>query len=267
MLHLTVRPRSVYRPMLDSQDDFRALFENAPDALFTHDLQSRITRVNSAFERLTGYTRPAVIGMNLADVIVPEHRSRFQQSVLERLGGPRSEPLEVDLITAANERIALEITTDLIFASGTPVGIQCFARNITDRRREIEALAAAKAELTEKTRQLAAFARHLGVLHKLSSTAYSGIDTLFSDYLSAGCEIFGVPSGAISQLTADGLVPRCVHGPFSADPAAERVGRDKETVQLWDAASAPYIGTPLFVRDELFGTGCRVIPTRAKLWS
>lgn len=240
--------------MLDSQDDFRALFENAPDALFTHDLQSRITRVNSAFERLSGYKRPEIIGTEVANIIAPEHRSRFHRNMLQQLGGARGEPLEIDLLTAASERLTLEVNTNLLFSAGTPVGMQCFARNITDRRREMEALAAAKSELTEKTNQLAAFTRHLSVLHKLSSTPYADIETLFADYLSAGCDIFGVPSGAISQLTSEGLLPRSVHGEFGPDPQADVVAAAGSTLLTGGDGAPVHIGTPLIVRDELFGT-------------
>ena len=254
MLHLRVRPRSVYRPMLDSQDDFRALFENAPDALFTLDLQSRITRVNSAFERLTGYTRPGIIGKPVSELVASEHLNRFQMNLLQRLGGARAEPLEVDLVTASKARIALELTTDLIFSGGQPAGIQCFARDVTDRRREIQALASAKAELTEMTRQLAAFTRHLRVVHRLSSTPYSDIDTLFSDYLSAGCEIFGVPSGAICLGTEEGLARCCFHGEHSPEPHADEVARERRTVQTGGDSSPVYIGTPLFVNGSLAGT-------------
>ncbi len=48
--------------ILDAHDDFRALFENAPDLMYMHDLTGILTRVNRAFERVTGYHREEAIG-------------------------------------------------------------------------------------------------------------------------------------------------------------------------------------------------------------
>jgi diguanylate cyclase (GGDEF)-like protein/PAS domain S-box-containing protein len=45
-----------------SEQQFRSLFENHPDGLALHDLESRFLRVNSAAERLTGYTLDEMIG-------------------------------------------------------------------------------------------------------------------------------------------------------------------------------------------------------------
>ena len=55
--------------ILDAQDDFRALFESAPDLMYTHDLTGMLTRVNRAFERVTGYDRSQAIGLNFFDLV------------------------------------------------------------------------------------------------------------------------------------------------------------------------------------------------------
>ena len=45
--------------MHDSSDDLIPLFDYAPDLMFTENLSGQLTRVNQAFERITGYHREA----------------------------------------------------------------------------------------------------------------------------------------------------------------------------------------------------------------
>jgi diguanylate cyclase (GGDEF)-like protein/PAS domain S-box-containing protein len=245
--------------MLDSYDDYRSLFEAAPDLTYTQDVHGRITRVNRAFEKATGYTRQQAIGMHIDDLIAPEYRELLSQAVLERMGGAPVRAIEVEFVSADGQRLAFELTTQLIFEKGVPSGIQGFGRDITDQKRELKALSAATAELTEKTEQLAAFTAHLRVLHRLSTTAYHQLEALFADYLAAGCEIFNLPFGAISQVAPDGPAVRFSHGPepVFSDAGAAAVISQRATVVCERCPELPhayYIGTPLFSEGALFGS-------------
>ena len=55
--------------ILEAQDEFRALFESAPDLMYTHDLTGKLTRVNRAFERVTGFDRQDAVGSNFFDLV------------------------------------------------------------------------------------------------------------------------------------------------------------------------------------------------------
>jgi diguanylate cyclase (GGDEF)-like protein/PAS domain S-box-containing protein len=245
--------------MLDSWEDYRSLFDSAPDLAYTQDLHGQITRVNRAFEKATGYSREQAVGRLLDEIVAPECRSILSQAVMERMGGAPVRAVEVEFLAADGRRIAFEVTTQLIFAKGIPVGIQGLGRDITDQKRELKALSAATAQLTEKTEQLAAFTAHLRVLHRLSTTAYHAIEALFTDYLEAGCEIFGFPFGAITQVGNDDNSVRFSHGPepVLADPCAASVIQEKATILASSCGeSMPdgcYIGTPLFAGGALFG--------------
>src|SRR5262249_30087047 len=46
----------------DLESRYRGLFENANDLVFTTDLEGRLTSLNLAGERLTGYSRDEVLG-------------------------------------------------------------------------------------------------------------------------------------------------------------------------------------------------------------
>jgi diguanylate cyclase (GGDEF)-like protein/PAS domain S-box-containing protein len=243
--------------MPESGQDFQVLFEGAPDLLYTQDLAGRITRVNRAFERVTGSSRLEVVGSDVHALLAPEYREFFKQRILELVGGAASHPFEIEFQTSRG-RIPLELSIELIFDNGIPAGLQCFGRDITDKLRERMERSAADSALLVQTEQLATFSRYLQLLHRLSTTGYSSLDDLYADYLSTGCQIFGLECGAITQVTARGLKTRKTCGTpiHLVETNVEEVLAAKETVV--GSASALkggsfYVGTPLVVNGETFG--------------
>ena len=118
-----------------SEERYRELFENANDLVYTHDLEGRITSVNVAGERLTGYSRDEVLGTPIHRLIVPEHVERAKEAMAKKLAGEAASTFyEVDVISKDGRRIPLEISTRLIHRDGRPVGVQGIGRDITDRR-------------------------------------------------------------------------------------------------------------------------------------
>src|SRR4051794_25157967 len=153
-------------PSIDAPDDFRALFESAPDLMYTHDLAGVLTRVNRAFERVTGYGREEALGRNFFDLVGEGDRQAARQRVFAQLGGQATIPFPITLLSKLGEPIELEVLTELTFRDGRPAGVQGFARDES---------------------QVATFTRYLKLLHRLSTTNYRQIDTLFGDYLATGC--------------------------------------------------------------------------------
>src|SRR5262249_50780356 len=56
-----------------SEKEYRELFENANDLIYTHDLKGNFTSLNRAGEKITGYSREEALKMNVADVVAPEY--------------------------------------------------------------------------------------------------------------------------------------------------------------------------------------------------
>src|SRR5512139_3423443 len=116
--------------MLDTEDDFRVLFDAAPDVLFTHDLVGRLLRVNRAFEIVTGYTRSESARMSIHDIVAPEHRAHLTEHIHAMTGGGSPARFDLDIVTRAGERRTLEVSTELIFRDGNPVALHVFGRDI-----------------------------------------------------------------------------------------------------------------------------------------
>ncbi len=122
------------------KERYRELFENARDMVFTCGLRGQITSFNRAACDITGYDVSKVIGLRFVDLVVPQDVSKAEalfESANDKKG---SSICELQITRADGRRIALEMSTRLIFSEGAPLGWQGIARDVTERKRAAEAL-------------------------------------------------------------------------------------------------------------------------------
>ncbi|MGH9800684.1 MAG: PAS domain S-box protein, partial [Blastocatellia bacterium] len=114
---------------------YRALFDNANDLIYTHDLQGNFQTVNEMSERITGYTHEEAMRMNIAQIIAPEYLPGVLQRVTEQVQGKVFKtPLELEIVCKDSSRMTLEINTMVLAEGGMPSGMQGIARDITERK-------------------------------------------------------------------------------------------------------------------------------------
>lgn len=132
-----------------SEAQYRELFDNASDIIYTHTLRGVLTSVNKAATQITGYQGEELIGKNIVHLVAPEHLKRAQTMIKRTLMKGVIAPYELEIITHTGQRVLLETSTRLIYDQGQPVGIQGIARDITERRRaeEIARQSAIQAEI------------------------------------------------------------------------------------------------------------------------
>lgn len=70
------------KQLADSEEKLRAFFEHSQGLMCTHDLEGNFLTVNGAFEDELGYTRPELLKMNLADIILPGEADRLKAYLL-----------------------------------------------------------------------------------------------------------------------------------------------------------------------------------------
>ncbi len=124
----------------ESETQYRDLFENANDLIYTHDLKGNFTSLNRAGERITGYSRDEAITMNITEVVAPESLAAARAMTARKLAKDAPTTYEINVIAKDGRRVLLELSTRLIYQKGAPIGVQGVGRDITERRRADEAL-------------------------------------------------------------------------------------------------------------------------------
>ena len=108
---------------------FRTVFESSPDAIFIEDLEGNVLDVNPAACRLHGLTRDQLLGMNVSELVPPEHRNSVAGHV-ELIEGE----VEGYSLGAEGKTIPVSIRSSPIAYMGR-TAVLLHVRDITQRRR------------------------------------------------------------------------------------------------------------------------------------
>lgn len=181
-----------------SEENMRELFENASDIIYTHDLDGNYTSLNKAGERVTGYTHDEALRMNASQVVAPEYLELARRMIARKVVDAQVQTFyQLEIITKDGRRVPVEISTQLIYEDGKPVGVQGIAREITKRKRAEEALR----ESEERYRELFENANDLVYTHDMKGN--------FTSLNKAGERITGYTRDEALQLNiAQVVVPK-----------------------------------------------------------
>ncbi|CAN5854514.1 hypothetical protein BH18ACI4_BH18ACI4_08230 [soil metagenome] len=124
----------------DNEENYRELFENANDIIYTHDLSGNFTSLNRSGERITGYSWAEASRMNIADVVTPEGLDLARQAIANKARGKAPTVYELDLMAKDGRIVRLEVSTRVIQRGGEAVGVQGIARDLTERKLSEDAL-------------------------------------------------------------------------------------------------------------------------------
>ena len=118
------------------EQDYRYLFENASDAMWVHDMEGSILDGNKAFEKLTGYAREELIGMNVTRLLVSEEYLNLAREVRRRLlnGEALEQPYEQRLLRKDGTTRIVNMATSPVIIDGEVRGFQHVARDVTEER-------------------------------------------------------------------------------------------------------------------------------------
>ncbi|MEO7732677.1 MAG: PAS domain S-box protein [Kofleriaceae bacterium] len=116
---------------------FRALLDAAPDGILVCDDQGVLALVNSAAERMFGYTHDELLGASI-DVLIPEHvRPRHHHHVASYTAAPRLRPMGSNLELHGRRKDGTELPIEISlspFTADRGLLIIAGVRDVTDRR-------------------------------------------------------------------------------------------------------------------------------------
>jgi PAS domain S-box-containing protein len=116
----------------ESDQRFRDLFENSPDAIFVEDLDGTVLDVNFAACVLNGLTREQLIGKNaINDLVPPRHRDEARRLFQDMASGKLSW-VESESLAADGGITSVEVRAGRIEYAGKPA-LLLHVRDATDR--------------------------------------------------------------------------------------------------------------------------------------
>ncbi len=227
------------RALRASQARYRRLFDDANDIVYTHDLQGNFTSLNRAGVRITGYTLPEALRLNIAQIVAPEYLERIRAALTpEGLGmGPVIHELEI--LAKDGRRVPLELSTRLVFKAGKPSEVHGIARDIAERRRGEQALR----ESEERYRSLAEAS------HDLTTLVNRDWQIEYTNTFAA--RQFGVsPQELIGKRLAD-IFP------------AEIAKRQQENLQrVFESGESVYVEAPVVIAGDSVWLGSWLVPIK-----
>ncbi len=124
-----------------TEQNYRYLFDNASDAIWIHDMKGEILDANKASEKLTGYTRRELLGMNITRFLIEEFPDTAREIRHKLLKGEAIEqPYEQRLIRKDGTTGIMKMSTSLVTIDGEIKGFQHIARDVTEERQMQENL-------------------------------------------------------------------------------------------------------------------------------
>jgi PAS domain S-box-containing protein len=117
----------------ESQQRFRDLFDNSPDAIFVEDLDGTVLDVNFAGCILHGLTREQLIGKNALRHLVPPSKREEAQRDFQKLASGKLSWVEGETLTADGRTTPVEVRAGRVEFGGKPA-LLLHVRDITDRR-------------------------------------------------------------------------------------------------------------------------------------
>jgi PAS domain S-box-containing protein len=115
-----------------SEQEFRSLFEENPDAVFTLDVLGRFTRVNKSFLNMVGYTAEELLGMDFRKFLTTNEAERVYQHFLSALER-RVQRYETEFVNNAGRKYTLDVKWMAVVVDGLIIGAHCVSIDITEK--------------------------------------------------------------------------------------------------------------------------------------
>lgn len=128
-----IKRKQAEAALVESEERYRDLFENANDMIQSVNAYGRFLYVNQAWQKTLGYSASEIVNMNIFDIIHPEEQKQTRQKFYQVMSGEKLEQIQTAFVTKDGQKISVEGNINCKFVEGMPVGIRGIFRNITQR--------------------------------------------------------------------------------------------------------------------------------------
>ena len=124
--------------LIESEEKYRDLFENATDLIQSLDMEGNILYVNNAWKKTLGYSDEEIQSKNIFEIIHPDCKGKCQKLFSEIGKSKEGETKKVsfELKTKKGNKIIVEGNVSLKFKGKNPESTRAILRNVTEERWE-----------------------------------------------------------------------------------------------------------------------------------
>ncbi len=145
--------------LLQLQERFQGIYESSKDAIGFAELGGRMLDVNSAFERLTYYSRDEILSSDYQKLTPPEYHQSEAEIIGRIIESGQPVEYEKEYFRKDGSRVPVELTTFVVRDSrGETIGLAGVVKDITERKDAARIQAKQTEELNRSNRELEQFA-------------------------------------------------------------------------------------------------------------
>lgn len=131
--------RSIEHRLQQSEQSYRALYDDNVDAVSTFSPDGTILYANPVSAAMLGLSREDAVGTSFLDYIAPGERDRTRAEFSQVLEG-RTVQYETVMVDGRGEQLDLHITVTPLIIDGEVRAVHCIGKDITERKRMRRAL-------------------------------------------------------------------------------------------------------------------------------
>lgn len=124
-----------HQTLLESEERFRDLVENASDVIYSHDVAGNLTSWNGAGEQILGYAPSEIVSKNISAIVEPEQLGLARQMTARKVNQGGRTVYELNIRAKDGRMVTMEISSRIAYKNGIPDQVQGVARDITERKR------------------------------------------------------------------------------------------------------------------------------------
>ncbi|HOW27520.1 MAG TPA: PAS domain S-box protein [Elusimicrobiota bacterium] len=149
--YLTEQLKDKVKELEISEQKYRDLFEWASDGILIIDPNGVIVSVNKQIEAVTQYTADSLQGQPASILFTAPSSEEFRAKLREVVDGKPLDTVEVKVSPREGRVRLMELGLRPIRKDGYVFGVQCIARDITERKQVERMLRASETKLLEQT--------------------------------------------------------------------------------------------------------------------
>jgi PAS domain S-box-containing protein len=261
-----VTPRRQWTPAWDEQDPaiqrayLEQLVECAPEAISILDVQHRITRINSEFTRLFGFSPEEALGKRPSELIVPAERTAETDWMKESVVSGQKITLETRRQRKDGSLVDVSVSCAPVTVEGTHVGYYVLYRDIEESK-QAQTLSSALYRIAERTSSATDLQGFYASIHNIvgelmnARNFYIALYDPATQLLSFPHFVDEVDDAPVPKPLGRGLTDYVLRTgePLLASPEVFETLVRAGDVDLIGAPSVDWMGVPLRAGNVTFG--------------